>query len=96
MSQHSSKKPRKTAATNPPRRAYTVGMNRLLARIVAVRAPLVWFLTLTVVFATMYGLIQQQNRLSANDMPTMLATETAHLLEAVLMCRRLFGSPSRY
>ncbi len=34
----------------------------------------------TIVFGTMYALIQQQNRVQANDIPTMLAQETVNSL----------------
>ncbi len=45
---------------------------------------LAWLMTLTILFGTMYGLVQQQNRLTANDMPTMLATEAARLINGGL------------
>lgn len=35
------------------------------------------FVVVTIVFATIYAVMQQQNRQQANDMPTMIATEAA-------------------
>lgn len=39
-------------------------------------------LLITIVFASMYGLVQQQGRLMANDMPQLLATQAAKQLDA--------------
>ena len=39
---------------------------------------------ITVIFGTMYGLVQQSGRMQANDTPTLLATQVAELLDAGL------------
>ncbi|QQS18844.1 hypothetical protein IPL68_02170 [Candidatus Saccharibacteria bacterium] len=49
------------------------------------RHPLISRIVLiTIVFASMYGLVQQQGRLMANDMPQLLATQAAKQLDAGL------------
>lgn len=55
-------------------------MHTFLRAIKTYHKPLLWFSIITIIFGTMYVVVQQQNRLMANDMPMLLATENARLI----------------